>query len=252
MLVQLIILFLSALSGGLIASLLPRLNRNAFQLMLVFAGGYLFALTLLDVLPLLYGYYEGSRAVGVYILVGFLLQIVLEYFSQGVEHGHLHEAQLNTGHHQHKKITPITLLITLCIHALLDGIILTKPIGSHVHHSHHAHSLLVGIVLHKAPAAFALVSILLKLLKSRMKIAVYCLLFALASPIGLVGSTYLNENQLLSPKGAMILWCIAGGSFLHISTTIFFEASPNHELNSRKLLISSLGIGLAIIVAYIA
>ena len=49
------------------------------------------------------------------------------------------------------------LFISLCVHAIIEGMALTNP------HSHHHHlesqSLLLGIVIHKIPIAIVLVSI---------------------------------------------------------------------------------------------
>ena len=76
-----------------------------------------------------------TENIGLYILAGFLIQILLEYFSQGIEHGHFHKGN----------IIPFSVLLSLCLHALFEGI----PLAGHLHD--HAHnSLLYGIVLHSA------------------------------------------------------------------------------------------------------
>jgi hypothetical protein len=61
------------------------------------------------------------------------IQIILEFFSKGAEHGHTH-GHVNMSH------IPWLLFISLCIHAFLEGF----PV------SHHQ-DLAVGIAIHHLP-----------------------------------------------------------------------------------------------------
>ena len=56
-----------------------------------------------------------TNEIGIFILIGFIIQMFLEYFSQGIEHGHFHK----------KNIIPISIMLSVCLHALLEGI----PLG---------------------------------------------------------------------------------------------------------------------------
>ncbi|RZL07880.1 MAG: zinc/iron permease, partial [Hymenobacter sp.] len=73
--------------------------------------------------------------------------------------------------------------------------------------------------------------------------------FALASPIGLVFSNYVVLQQLLGSGVYAALLGFVAGTFLHVSTTILFETSPEHRLNWPKLgatlggLLLALGVG---------
>ena len=74
-----ILLFFTALLAGLLVFVTPALKEKYFKLVLVFAGSYLFSITILHILPELFsGSYNPSR-MGVYILIGFLLQQLLEF-----------------------------------------------------------------------------------------------------------------------------------------------------------------------------
>ena len=78
-------------------------------------------------------------------------------------------------------------------------------------------------------------------------LSIYLLiLFSVASPIGLMMSDFI----LLSEEAVLVVFAIVCGSFLHISTTIFVEASPEHHLGLNKILISISGALLAIVVEY--
>ena len=203
-------------------------SADFLQRLLVFSGSYLFSITVLHLLPELFALPGDTKYVGLYILLGFFFQLFLELFSKGVEHGHtdaVHEEA-----HAHS-ISPLSLMIALCIHAFLDGAILSSPSTAHLHHHHGTGGLLLGILLHKIPVAITLSSILNKLLRRQQTVILYVIIFALASPLGLMVSSYYTQQQWLSGQGAIALQGIVSGNFLHIATTIFFESNPSHQPN---------------------
>ncbi|HEY0246588.1 MAG TPA: zinc/iron permease, partial [Mucilaginibacter sp.] len=72
---------------------------------------YLFGITVLHLIP--DAYHENDNMVGVFILLGFLFQVFLEQFSDGIEHGHMHKPSAN--HY----IFPLGIIVSLCVHAFL-------------------------------------------------------------------------------------------------------------------------------------
>ena len=94
------ILFLTALIAGAVAFYVPILNTGTYKLWLVFAGSYLFSITIIHIFPELYTQRLDPGIVGICVLIGFFLQQALEFLSSGVEHGHIHVHEKN---HQHKK-----------------------------------------------------------------------------------------------------------------------------------------------------
>ncbi|MCP4522448.1 MAG: zinc permease [Cytophagales bacterium] len=248
-----ILLFAGVLGGGLAFSFLSKISESYRNIILTFSGAYLFSITVIHLLPDAFSMANKeitSAQIGIFLLVGFFLQKVLEYFSQGVEHGHLHIDKSSS-------FSAIGIIIALSIHALLEGSVLTQHdhIHHHGHHHHHVEhnaSLLWGIVFHKAPAAFVLTTILLSQLKSKKKVLLYLSLFVLASPIGLLIGNYVQENQLISSGGFIILFAIVAGNFLHISTTIFYESNPNHHFNLKKVSAIVIGVVGAILTQYLS
>src|SRR5690625_2973100 len=99
-------------------------------LIMAFSGAFLLSLTILEILPEVFQV-ETAIPVGIYILLGVLLQLVLELFSGGAEHGHIH-------YDKPKREFPWLLFIGLSIHAFLEGL----PIAEDNH-------LLWGILIHK-------------------------------------------------------------------------------------------------------
>lgn len=249
MLFQSLLLFLSVVLGGLVVFLIRKPSPGLFKILLIFSGGYLFAITVLHILPDIFALYPSSKVVGLYILIGFFFQLLLEFFSKGVEHGHMYTTHQEGQQHN---IAPMTLLLALCIHAFLDGVILSTPTAVHPHHHAHGTSgLLLGVILHKIPVAFALTSVLTKLTARRSTVILYLMLFALASPIGLWCSNYCNQQHWLSDQSLLALMAIVGGNFLHIATTIFFESSPSHHLNAHKFVASLTGASLAVLLEFL-
>ncbi len=247
MILQSSLLFLAALLGGMAIFIIRTPNASIFQYVNVLSGGYLFAITVLHLLPELFTMHASSQRIGLYLLIGFFLQLFLELLSKGVEHGHID----THADHSHT-IAPLSLFLALFMHAFLDGVVLSTPHTAHMHHhTHGAGGLLIGILLHKAPVAFVFTSVLRRLVPSQRTVLVYLLLFAMASPLGLWVSHYGSHHTSGSSEGLVAIWGIAAGSFLHIATTIFFEASPGHHLNLQKFLASLAGASLAILFEFL-
>ncbi len=243
MLLKISVLFFTVIIFGSVGFLSFAKKDKVMQFMLVFSGGYLLAITVLHIFPDVFSLNHHHSFIGLYVLAGFFFQLFLEFFSKGIEHGHSHETQ--------KKTNIFTLLLALCIHAFFDGLVLIDC-DHHLHTEHHHHShLLWGIVLHKVPVAFVLVTFLSHMLRNKKYIFLLLLLFAFASPIGLYCSQYLHDHHVINPKNFVLFFAFASGSFLHITTTIFFEFNTEgHHLNFQKLFISFLGALAATVLEY--
>lgn len=247
---SILVLFLVPLLSGLLVYLVPGARTSNYRLFLVFAGSYLFSITVIHILPEIYAHGAEAGMIGLFVLAGFFLQQFLEYFSSGIEHGHIHSHHGDGHHHSHhhQSVSALVLLFALCVHAFLEGgILVTPPEGGH---GHDQDALLLGIVLHRAPAAFALMTVLAVQLHKTSRALPYLVVFSLASPAGLLVSSYLAGEELVSAAFLLYLYALVSGNFLHISTTIVFESSPNHRFNGRKLATSVLGALVAVAVEY--
>jgi zinc transporter ZupT len=262
MAIKLLVLFLAPLLSGLAIFLVPKGKSTNFKLLLVFAGSYLFAITVIHILPELYRHAGNLELTGLFVLAGFFLQQLLEYFTSGIEHGHLHTEHHHhhsdevhhhqhgdAMHHHHAPVSALVLLFALCIHAFLEGGMLAEPEGQGSIYD--VNAILLGIALHRAPAAFALMTVLTFQLKARTRALPHLIGFSLAAPLGLMLSTYLAELEILSATGLMYLYALVCGNFLHISTTIVFESSPEHRFNAKKLAVAITGALVAVLVEYI-
>ncbi|MFK8044963.1 MAG: ZIP family metal transporter [Crocinitomicaceae bacterium] len=227
---QILILVCSVLIGGLLVEFLKR--KDLLKLLLSFSGGYLLTIIFTHILP--ETYHEIGTDTGYYILGGFLLQLLLEYFSQGAEHGHTHLNEVN-------KAFPYVILLSLAIHSFVEAMPLTE---SHVGHNHEPDNLLWGIFLHKIPVAIALMTIFKAANLKRSTAWTGLGIFAITAPAGLIFGGFLMSQFNFNLSWVM---AIAIGMFLHISTTIIFESNVGHKINLYKFIAILLGFGLGVI-----
>lgn len=209
--------------GFLVAFTLKRSKNTSIKLLLAFSGAYLLSLTIFEFFPEVYA--STDKMVGLFVMMGILLQIVLEFLSKGAEHGHIHAFD-------NSKNFPTVLFISLSIHSLLEGF----PLNTH-------DSLLYGVVVHKIPIAIILSTFLLKADFSKLRIATFLILFALMTPLG----SWLQDNVPYLNQFAVYINAVVIGIFLHVSTTILFETDNNHKFNATKLVAIILGIAIAYI-----
>ena len=219
-----ILLILSVLVGALVVLVFKPKNIIT-RLLLSFSGAYLLSVTVLHLLPEVFIETNNTTKIGIFILAGILIQSVLESFSKGAEHGHIHV-------HSHETKFPFLLFISLCIHAFSEGI----PI-----HSDDS-NLLWAIVVHKIPIAIVLTTFLLHSKFTKSTVIIFLSIFALMSPFGvLVADKISFITEYHTEINALII-----GVFLHISTIILFEGSENHKFNFQKFTAIILGILLTI------
>ena len=217
--------------GGVAIFLFKKDNSQRLKLILSFSGAYLFAITILHLIPEVY--HDGDHSIGLFVLGGFLFQILLEQFSEGIEHGHIHK------HNHDHYAFPYGIMFSLCLHAFLEGMPLAKG---------HHNELLFGIGLHHIPASFALASVLMQNKISKKPIILLLILFSLMSPLGYLFSEGLSNGSIgdLDKYFDRIMGIVIG-IFLHISTTILFESSVDHHFNIRKLVAVLAGIAIALL-----
>lgn len=234
---SIISVFFAALIAGLAAFPVKKYNTVSYQLFLTFSGAFLFAITITHLLPDLFAHATIQHA-GIYVLAGFIFQQILEFFTTGVEHGHLHA---HKDDHAHDRFYALPFIIALVIHSFMEGIMLGRE---DVHEGGHAVPL-IGIILHKMPAAFALMTIVLCHYKTNKWPLIYLLIFSIATPLGIMLTTYWLDGGY-EPWWWEVIYGIVIGNFLHISTTIVFEASSDHKFHAKRIIVLLLGAGVAV------
>ncbi len=140
------LLFAAVLVGGSIALYFRKVSSRHLGLVLSFSGAYLLGIAMLHLMPVAFA--GSAHSPGLWILVGFFVQLLLEQLSSGVEHGHMHH------HHLPGKAYMLQMMLGLCLHAFFEGL----PLGNyeafqaldhgHVHSDDH---LLMGSSFTKRP-----------------------------------------------------------------------------------------------------
>lgn len=229
---------LSVVLGYAVALILKPSNKKSIKLLLAFSGAFLLSLTVMHLLPEVYESvlreHEGhnhehnhnhNNPVGLFIMIGIIFQIILEYFSKGAEHGHVRGQG-----HEHSNRMPWLLFISLCIHALLEGM----PV------SHH-HDLAWGIAIHHFPIAIILTAFFVNSGLNKTAILLFMMAFAVMTPLGTLVSDQLSfMSHYYTEISAIVI-----GILFHISSTIIFESSEGHKFNLAKLLVIILGVIMA-------
>ena len=226
--IQVLVLIFSVFLGGIMGFLIKQTKDIPTKLALSLSGSYLFAISILHLIPEAYST-NHNHETGMAILIGFFLQLLLELFSKGIEHGHTHAHPENP--------FPFAITISLCAHAFTEGL----PLG--IESSDQTSPLLWAISIHKIPVAFILTLFLIEAGIKKQTTILVLLIFAAMAPIG----SFCTANFAFLMAYHEYILGIAIGIFLHVSTTILFESSENHRFNLYKFAAILTGASLAYI-----
>ncbi len=212
---------LSVLLGYILTLFFKPKDKTNLKLILAFSGSFLLSLTVMHLLPDVYK--SHNTKIGLYIMLGILFQIILEFFSKGAEHGHVHG---------YEKITqiPWLLFISLCIHAFLEGF----PVS-------HQNELALGIAIHHFPIAIILTTFFINANLNKVALSVFMITFAIMTPLG----TLISNSQPIFNDYYTEITAVVIGILFHISSTIIFESSEGHKFNIAKISMIVFGIVLA-------
>ncbi len=223
-------LLISAVFTGVAIVFFTKPKELHIKLLLAFSGAYLLSVTILHLLPETYTHpHSESLNTGILILAGILIQSVLESFSKGAEHGHVHL-------HSKSSQFPWLLFISLSVHAFSEGLPLYDT----------NHTLLHAVAIHKIPVAVMLTSFFLYSDFSKVKTLLSLFIFSLMSPLGYFLS--VKTDWFVQFHHEITAFLI--GVFLHISTVILFETTENHKFNIQKFIAVLLGILLTVFTLY--
>ncbi|MDP3556906.1 MAG: ZIP family metal transporter [Bacteroidota bacterium] len=227
-------------AGGI--ALKIKINQVNLRLLLAFSAAYLFALAIIHLLPEAFAL-GNVKQMGLFIVLGFCIQLLIDTFSTGIEHGHVH---LHSS--ECKKHLPNGIIIGLLLHSFLEGLPIYNL--SSDHSSTINNQLILGLAMHNIPITIAFVSLLKEHESKNSKKWALLLLFSLMTPLGYLSSYILQTFGLHNYEiYSQIAFAIVIGIFLHISTAILFETSEHHKYNKTKVLMMAGGIILAYLIS---
>ncbi len=199
--------------------------------LMLFSGSYLLTVTLAGVLP---EAVSNSKNVWVYVGLGYIIQLILDTFSKGAEHGHIHIT---------KSMRLVPLFIALWLHAFLEGM----PLAMLGENANILFNYMAGLALHELPAGFILGSILWSQSKNKIKFGSAALLYAIAIPLGFSIASFIKDLSWFQDEFKYIILALCSGILLHIATTVISENFIHHSFNRKKWIGFAGGIAVALI-----
>ncbi len=227
------VLIITVVASGSMVFAIRSEDQRALKFLLAFSGAFLIGITFLKLVPEVYARFD--ILTGVFVLLGFMLQLILELITEGAEHGHRH------AHSEGEKASPFLLLIGLSIHSFLEGMPIVQGFDIKLQHT-----LVIGIVVHNIPISLTLMSLFLHYGCSRRTAFMYLLVFALMTPLGSLSGNLIETATATSVEN-WFNYALAAviGIFLHVSTSILFETEENHRYNIQKFMTVLLGLAAA-------
>src|SRR5258707_13002357 len=197
---QFIAYLLAVIAAELIGGLSPMVRDWSYRGLILpvsFSDGVLLGAAFFEMIP------DSAPALGPQLgaplVAGFLMIFVLEHFvlvhphpEDAAEHGHAHHIHFG-----------LTAYVGISFHNLLDGLAISATYRSPALGS----AVLMAIIFHKVPTAFALTSLLMLDRWKRPTILFWMSLFALATPVGaIITSLFLRDAGSVILAGAGGLW----------------------------------------------
>jgi zinc and cadmium transporter len=256
-------LLIVALIGGLAMEILGDKAMRNLSVILAFGGAFIMGLIFLHLVPEAFSF---SSIAGYFVLVGFVVQILLEYLSKGLEHGHVH---VDSSNHKKSIALPWAAIVSLCIHAFLESMPLAegattvdvshqvRSMGQSMERMHvHIHAdtavssaLFMGLALHKLPVALVLMGLIKSTGANKITRWSLLTLFGIMPGFGMyIYDTIIHSgvsipggvNTFMSATHGLVI-----GILLHVSTTVIFESGEGHAFHYKKLTATLLGLGIA-------
>jgi zinc transporter ZupT len=212
--------FFGAIIGMTTVYFLRPRKPIAFKLILAFSGAFLLGITLFHLMPEIFS--DNAIKAGPWVMTGLLLQMLLEYLSQGAEHGHSHSKE-NTR-------PPWLILASLGLHAFIEGL----PLSTNS-------ELLFGLFIHKIPIGMVVFFLIWETRVAKTTKLGILFLFAIMSPLG----SLIHDSIWYFTSLRLQITGIVVGMLLHISTTILFESNQGHAFNLGKLMTILIGFGIS-------
>ena len=206
-----------------------KINKKILKLLVAFSGAYLISLVFNELVPHIYSSLASTDGViscvqeasdnhsnsshhiiGLLILGGFFIQLMLDYLTKGIEHGHSGHDHSGHDHLQgaeHKKnheetISFIPVLIGLFLHSFLEGMPLADGLSS----IDLQNRLLTGIIIHNIPISIVLVSLMIQSGITKRKAIIFLSIFALSAPAGslltnILGVQFIGNSDIFICNG---------------------------------------------------
>ncbi|KAL3874981.1 hypothetical protein ACJMK2_037927 [Sinanodonta woodiana] len=173
--------------------------------------------------------FDDHTIIGITLVSGFIFMLLVDQIGGG----HMHApSDAEAGAQTVQNRNRITATLGLVVHAAADGIAMGAAVK--MSSSHLTMIVFLAIMLHKAPAAFGLVSFLLHEGFDRPRIRRHLFAFAAAAPIGAFATyaclTQKSMEALNDQHTTGIAMLFSAGTFLYVATVhVLPEISSSHS-----------------------
>ncbi|XP_076463398.1 zinc transporter ZIP9-like [Babylonia areolata] len=162
---------------------------------------------------------EEHSIIGITLVAGFIFMLLVDQMGGSV-HSHSAAGDVELGTQGPQNRNKITATLGLVVHAAADGVAMGAAIT--MSETHITMIVFLAIMLHKAPAAFGLVSFLLHENFDRARIRRHLLVFSVAAPL-LTVLTYFGLSQkstesLSDMHTTGVAMLFSAGTFLYVAT----------------------------------
>src|SRR5690606_27905532 len=147
---------------------------------------------------------------GIYLLVGFFLQLMIQRVTHGIEHGHVHVEP-----HEHR-IPLVPIVLGLSLHAFMEGL----PLGFNYRMEATQPSLYLAVAAHKLPEAM-LLAMLVRSTRGKAAAYITLLLFSMVTPAASILATYLGQTYYALSQVVPSLVPLVAGAHILLHTTIY-------------------------------
>lgn len=245
----LLILFSAVLGAGVTTFLFKDFFTRVKHYITTVGVAFVLSLICIHLLPEIF--HTEVNNVGAFLLLGFVFQIILELFSRGIEHGHVHHHNDHNSHSVNR--TLISMFFGLCVHSFIEGMPLFVIEQAHEHHGHvhhvvekngqFSHVFFWAILGHKIPVAIVLMLFLIQSNLSKLKVIGLFILFAVMTPIGAIVGQIYGVGEF-----ATILLAVTTGMLIHITTLLIFEEYHNQKDKLKNIVLIIIGLGFGLFV----
>jgi zinc and cadmium transporter len=208
---------------------LHALNKQYAKPISIFTAALLLCITVINFLPEVFEHVPNKSYAGIVILLGLLLQLGLERFSNGLEHGHLHNAG---------QVKFYISYVALLLHSFVEGTPLLISVNGN--------SLLVGLIVHNVPVTIILMQLIKHLNYSTFTSLSLISMLGISTVGGAFAAQYITQYTHLAFDVHYVLAFVCG-LFLHIGTSLLFEFNRGKQQLVLKLFLVALALGLCLL-----
>ncbi|XP_060079536.1 zinc transporter ZIP9-A-like [Ylistrum balloti] len=182
---------------------------------------------------------DNHTIIGVTLVAGFIFMLLVDQIGGGHAHGSTDAESNGAGSTIQQNRHKITATLGLVVHAAADGVAMGAAIM--MQRSHLTLIVFIAIMLHKAPAAFGLVTFLLHDGFDRPRIRRHLLIFSASAPIACI-FTYIGLSLSQGSLGKLhdfqttgIAMLFSAGTFLYVATVhVLPEVTTRHTKQTNS------------------